>query len=36
MKKLFDGIQETLFGSIPGTSDNDTTLVQLRQPKNMV
>ena len=22
--------QETYFGSIPGTSDNDTTLVQLR------
>ena len=30
MKKLLDGIQETYFRSIPGTSDNDTTLVQLR------
>ena len=30
MKKLLDGIQETHFRSIPGTSDNDTTLVQLR------
>ena len=30
MKKLLDGIQETHFRSIPGTYDNDTTLVQLR------
>ena len=30
MKKLLDGIQETHFRSIPGTSDSDTTLVQLR------
>ena len=30
MKKLLDGIQETYFRSVPGTSDNDTTLVQLR------
>ena len=30
MKKLLNGIQETHFRSIPGTSDNDTTLVQLR------
>ena len=30
MKKLLDGIQKTHFRSIPGTSDNDTTLVQLR------
>ena len=30
MKKLLDGIQETHFRSIPRTSDNDTTLVQLR------
>ena len=29
-KELLDGIQETYFGSIPGTSDNDTTLVQPR------
>ena len=30
MKKLLDRIQETHFRSIPGTSDNDTNLVQLR------
>ena len=30
MKKLLDGVQETHFRSIPGTYDNDTTLVQLR------
>ena len=30
MKRLLDGIQETHFRCIPGTSDNDTTLVQLR------
>ena len=30
IKKLFDGIQETHFRSIPGTSGNGTTLVQLR------
>ena len=29
-KKLLDGIQETHFRSVPGTSDNNTTLVQLR------
>ena len=30
MKKLLDGIQETHFRSIPGTSDNGISLVQLR------
>ena len=30
MKKFLDGIQENYFRNIPGTSDNDTTLVQLR------
>ena len=30
MKKLLNGIQEIHFRRIPGTSDNDTTLVQLR------
>ena len=29
-KNLLDGIQETHFRSVPGTSDNDTTRVQLR------
>ena len=28
--------QEAYFGSIPGTSDNNITLVQLRYPTNMV
>ena len=28
--KFLDGVQETYFRNNPGTSDNDTTLVQLR------
>ena len=26
LKKVLDGVQETYFRSIPGTSDNDTSL----------